>query len=288
MLALPNRENSPNKAPSRSLPKGDRKQPGKARHDEIDGVGACRHFLWVAGFNQEHCIVALAKPFHVPRRPPHTRSGEGRLGNGLINRDPAAKLAVDQKLAAWEVVIAMATAFVLTFVAVVFRLLVPTLGTWNFVPMGAVALYAGSRLPRRWAWLVPAVAMVLSDLVLDYGTHRPLFELSRWAIYATFAATTVLGQFANGRLGQSWLLPLLSLGASTLFFLTSNLAVWCEGSLYPLTPAGLAACYWAGVPFFGRTIAADLVGTGLLFDLGPAIERAAQRWTRPRTAEVTK
>jgi len=180
----------------------------------------------------------------------------------------------------------MATAIVLTFVAVVFRLSSPLLGTWNFVPMGAVALYAGSRLPRRWAWLVPPAAMVLSDLVLDHGTHRPLLELSRWAIYATFAATTLLGPLANSPRGRTWLLPLLSLGASTLFFLTSNFATWAEGLLYPLTPAGLAACYWAAIPFFGRTVLADLIGTGLLFGLGPVFERAARRLNRPRRAEA--
>jgi len=183
-----------------------------------------------------------------------------------------------------EIVIVMGTALVLTFIAGIFRLAAPVLGTWNFVPIGAVALFAGSRLPRRWAWLVPICAMVLSDMVLDYGKHRPLLELSRLAIYATFAATTLLGPLANGRAGQTWLLPVLSFGASTLFFLTSNYAVWGEAQLYPLTPAGLAACYWAAIPFFGRTVAADLLGTGVLFDFGPAFERAARRLSRSRPA----
>ena len=36
----------------------------------------------------------------------------------------------------------------------------------NAVPMGALALFAGASLPRRWAWIVPVAAMGLSDLVL--------------------------------------------------------------------------------------------------------------------------
>ena len=46
--------------------------------------------------------------------------------------------------------------------------------------MGAVALYAGARLPRRWAWVVPIAAMALADLALDYGHHRPILDLTRW------------------------------------------------------------------------------------------------------------
>jgi Family of unknown function (DUF6580) len=186
----------------------------------------------------------------------------------------------------------MLAALVLALIAVVFRLLPPYLSAswnldiWNFIPMGAVALFAGSRWPRRWAWLVPVAAMMLSDAVLDHGTHRPLLELSRWTIYATFGTTTFLGLAANQPRSKAWLLPALSLGASTLFFLTSNFAVWAEGSLYPLTPAGLAACYWAAIPFFGRTIVADLIGTGLLFSLGPVFERAARRLNRLGRAET--
>ncbi len=186
----------------------------------------------------------------------------------------------------------MFAALILTLIAVAFRLLPPylaaswNLDVWNFVPIGAVALYAGSRLPRRWAWLVPVAAMMLSDVVLDYGTHRHLFELSRWTIYATFGATTLLGLAANQPQSRALLLPALSLCASTLFFLTSNFAVWTEGSLYPLNPAGLAACYWAAIPFFYRTIVADLVGTGLLFGLGPVFERAARRSNRRQPAEA--
>ena len=109
----------------------------------------------------------------------------------------------------------MLAALFLTLIAVAFRLLPPYLSAswnldgWNFVPMGAVALYAGSRMPRRWAWLVPVAAMMLSDIVLDYGTHRPLFELSRWAIYATFGATTLLGLAAKQPRCRAWLLPAL-------------------------------------------------------------------------------
>ena len=49
----------------------------------------------------------------------------------------------------------------------------------NFVALGALALYSGARLPRRWAWAVPLAAMALSDFFLDFGTGRKAVSLVR-------------------------------------------------------------------------------------------------------------
>jgi hypothetical protein len=178
----------------------------------------------------------------------------------------------------------MLTAITLVVLSVICRLLSPILHGWNFVPMGAVALYAGARLPRRWAWVVPLAAMAISDLVLDYGTQRP--ELTRWVIYVTFAGATLIGPVANRPKIGRWLLPVLSLSASMLFFVTSNLATWAEGLEYPLTLAGLVQCFYRAIPFYGNTVMADLLGTAVLFGLGPVFERAFQRLARPRLADL--
>jgi hypothetical protein len=182
----------------------------------------------------------------------------------------------------------MLTAFVLTALAVLFREFSSTYQMWNLAPLGAISLYAGSRLPRRWAWIVPVVAMMISDLFLDQERYRPTFELTRWTIYATFAVTTLLGPLANWPRFGRWLLPVLSVTGSTVFFITSNLATWGEGLLYPMTIAGLISCFVAAIPFFGNTIVADLMGTAVLFGLGPVFERAARSVTGRRTAAVAQ
>ncbi len=181
----------------------------------------------------------------------------------------------------------MLTAIILTALAVLCRVGASTFQLWNFAPLGAVSLFAGSRLPRRWAWVVPVGAMAISDSVLDQDRSRPLLELTRWAIYATLVATALLGRLANSPRFGRWMLPFLAVGGSTLFFLTSNLATWAEGLLYPMTLSGLLSCYTAAIPFFRNTIAADLLGTALLFGLAPSFERAALQWARPRLAEIT-
>ena len=152
---------------------------------------------------------------------------------------------------------------------------------WNLVPMGALALYAGASLPRRWAWIVPVAAMGLSDLMIDgaglghYAIGRPFLDPSRWIIYASFALTTLMGPLARRPKVGPWLLPVLSLSASALFFLTSNFGAWLVPEMnYPRNLAGLLTCYVAAIPFIHQTILADLAGTAVLFGLDAILERA--------------
>ncbi|HEY3203742.1 MAG TPA: TonB-dependent receptor [Thermoanaerobaculia bacterium] len=136
----------------------------------------------------------------------------------------------------------------------------------NFVALGALALYSGARLPRRFSFAVPLAAMALSDFVLDLGTGRAAISSVRLTIYATFATIVLAGGLARRKAGPARLTA-LSLAASTLFLLTSNFAEWAGDPLYPKTPAGLLLCYAAAVPFFWNTLAADLLGTAGLFGL---------------------
>lgn len=149
----------------------------------------------------------------------------------------------------------------------------------NAVPLGAIALYAGARLPRRWAFAVPVAAMVLSDLYLDAFVYpamqgRGFFSLVRLTNYIAFAAVAELGGLVRKDLGPFGRAG-MSLGASTLFFLASNFAVWVmgEGLRFPLTPAGLLACYTFALPFFGNTVIADLLGTLGLFGTEAVVSR---------------
>lgn len=167
----------------------------------------------------------------------------------------------------------MTTALTLIFLGVLTRL-VPH--PPNFVPMAAIALYAGARLPKRFAWAIPLLAMALSDIVIDGGFGSFGFA-GRWVSYATFALVVGLGR---GLLrGENVAMPTrfgMSLVGSTLFFLTTNFAVWAEqgGYSYPLTWNGLVTTYAVAIPFFGNSVAADLIGVGALFSLDAIVSRA--------------
>ncbi len=143
----------------------------------------------------------------------------------------------------------------------------------NLSPFGGLSLYAGARLPRRWAWAVPLVAMALADTIIENGTGRSTFTPVRGTIYVTYAATALLASWGLRGRKSPWTLPAWSLAASTLFFLMTNLAVWATGGMFPSTAAGLVACYVAALPFFGNTVVADLAGTAVLFGLGALVRQ---------------
>jgi Family of unknown function (DUF6580)/TonB-dependent Receptor Plug Domain len=151
----------------------------------------------------------------------------------------------------------------------------------NFVALGALALFSGARLPLRWAWAVPLGALALSDVFLDFGTGRAAVSGVRITIYATFAAIVLAGRALRGREGVGRLAA-FSIGASLLFFVTSNFAEWVADPKYPKTPAGLALCYAAAIPFFWATLTADLLGTAALFGLDSLSHREASRRQRRR------
>jgi hypothetical protein len=143
----------------------------------------------------------------------------------------------------------------------------------NFTPVAALALFGGARFDRKlWAFGVPLAAMLLSDSLLELLTGRG-FHSGMYAVYASFAAVVGLGLWLH-RHGGAVNTGLAALAASGLFFLTTNFAVWLQlPPLYPRTGAGLLACYTAAIPFFGPTLAGDLLYTTVLFGAFALAER---------------
>lgn len=135
----------------------------------------------------------------------------------------------------------------------------------NFAPINAIALFAGAYLANRksFAFAVSILAMLLSDTVLEMLTGWG-FHSGMWVIYGTMALITLLGlRLAKDR-------SIISIGsttlvASALFFLLTNFAVWANSGMYPLTLAGLQACYIAALPFFQNSLAGDAFYAVVLF-----------------------
>ncbi len=143
----------------------------------------------------------------------------------------------------------------------------------NFTPVGAIALFGAAYFPkRRAAFLVPFIAMWLSDLFLNNVTYAHMFP-EYYQGFQWFGSVWVYGAFVLiGLMGIYTLRKITPLrvggsafGASLLFFTVTNFGVWIGSSMYPKTAAGLGACFAAGIPFFGNTLLGDLVYCGILF-----------------------
>ena len=129
---------------------------------------------------------------------------------------------------------------------------------WNFTPIGAMALFSGAMFrDRRAAFLFPLVALFAGDLFI--GLHRLIP-----VVYASFLLSVLIGTGLANRRGLLRIGSAVFLGALQ-FFLVTNFAVWQLFGTYPHTPSGLAACYIAGLPFFGNALAGDALYATLFF-----------------------
>lgn len=153
------------------------------------------------------------------------------------------------------------TLLVLAGLAVLWRL-VPH--DWNITPMAALALFAGARLRTPLAGMALALAaMLVSDLALGF---YPGFE---W-VYAGMLAAVVVGRGIAGR-SAAWFAG-GAVTVSLVFFALSNLGVWLSGTLYPLTGAGLLACYVAALPFLLNSLVGNLFFTAAFYALFTGID----------------
>ncbi len=145
---------------------------------------------------------------------------------------------------------------------------------WNFTPVAAALLYFGARGSRRQLW-APFALLAASDLVLNKFVYAYPFTSDQLAVWAWYAAILLLG--TRLRENTSWLrIGGAALASSVSFFLVSNFAVWASGSMYPKNVSGLMTCYAAGVPFFRRGLAGDMLFTAVLFGV-PAVAAALGR-----------
>lgn len=132
---------------------------------------------------------------------------------------------------------------------------------YNFTPLGAMALFGGAHFKsKRWAFLVPVLALLVSDALLG-------FHSTMWAVYGSFILMVAIGmgflkKITAGRVAGTALL------SSVIFFLITNFAVWLNaGGFYPKTFMGLMACYGAGLQFYQYTVFGNLFLNSVMGDL---------------------
>ena len=140
---------------------------------------------------------------------------------------------------------------------------------WNFTPMMAIGLIAGSHARTAGTGvLATLLALVLSDAVLGF---YPGF----WYVYAAALIPVLLGRLICDRSGAS-VIAAAALASSLSFFLITNFMVWATGPMYPHTIGGLSACYLAGIPFFRNQVLGDAVYTVAIFGGYAILNRLCQ------------
>jgi len=110
---------------------------------------------------------------------------------------------------------------------------------WNFTPMMAIGLFAGSQAGKTsTSVLATLFALALSDAVLGF---YPGF----WYVYAAALVPVLLGRLIRHR-GGSGAIAAAAFASSLSFFLITNFMFWATSFWYPHTAAGLSACFSSG------------------------------------------
>lgn len=127
----------------------------------------------------------------------------------------------------------------------------------NFAPITAIALFSGVYLEKRYALILPFLAMIISDYFL--GFHSTILF-----VYLSFLVSGLIGLWIRTNKKTSTVIG-GSLISSIAFFIITNFGFWAATNMYEKSFEGLMYCYYMGIPFFKGTIMGDLFYTGMFF-----------------------
>ena len=128
----------------------------------------------------------------------------------------------------------------------------------NFTPIIAIGLFGGAYFQdRRLAFLIPLIAMIISDAFL--GFHGTMIF-----VYSSLILISMMGVTLKNRITIKNCL-VITLGGSLLFFLITNFGVWIMSGFYEKSIVGLLTCYSMALPFFHNTLAGSVVYSAIMF-----------------------
>ena len=137
----------------------------------------------------------------------------------------------------------------------------------NMSPIMAIALLGGAYFDdKRLAFLLPLLAMVLSDIFLG-------FYMVSIFVYISFGIGILIGFVLRKRVKVQNIV-LATIAGSVVFFMITNFGSWLTDPMYqPLNFASLSRCYTLAIPFFRNTVLGDMGYVVVLFGSYALAER---------------
>ena len=148
----------------------------------------------------------------------------------------------------------------------------------NFAPITALALFSAVYLDKKLTFIIPILAVLLSDYVIGFYTGMS------W-VYASMFGVGMIGLWLRKHPSVMNTVG-ATLTGSILFFVVTNFGVWISSQVsYPHTLAGVVQCYVAAIPFFRNTLAGDACYVTAMFGLYALAKKFIPR-LQPTPAEI--
>ncbi len=158
--------------------------------------------------------------------------------------------------------------FLIILVAAATRF-IPLMGdaNWfNFTPVGAIALFAGTHFKNRWkAYAVPLLLLLVSDIFINYmytgqwGVFYSGFAL----VYLCFGIMVFIGSLIKKVSVGSVLLA--SLAGVLIHWLVTDIQPWLTSPMYSKDITGYYQSLIAAIPFEKNLLLGNLVFGAVLY-----------------------
>jgi hypothetical protein len=168
----------------------------------------------------------------------------------------------------------------------------------NFSPMAALCLCAAACLPRRWAIILPFVALIGTDLLLNWhysrmspaGKEYSFISVELLGKTLAFVAIATFGWQLRKQARARVLLP-AAIGSSLFFYVVTNTAAWLSDPGYASSFAGWTQALTTGLPqypstwtFYRNTFVSDVLFTMLFLACMRVRPPHAEPKTQPAAA----
>jgi len=128
----------------------------------------------------------------------------------------------------------------------------------NFAPIAAIALFSGAYFDKKYMFIIPIAAMLLSDIFIGFHSTMP------W-VYGSFILIGIAGIWLKSHKKVGYIIG-TTLVSSILFFIITNFGIWTAG-YYSYTFNGLIECYTMAIPFFRNSLAGDFIYVTAMFGI---------------------
>ncbi len=139
----------------------------------------------------------------------------------------------------------------------------------NFIPMLAICIFTAKIFSKRMALLIIISSFMLSDVLVSFYSHYPMFSMWSLFTYSGIIATLLLASSTRSSLKKqtSNLITIIILTLISVlgYWVWTNFGVWLFSDIYAHTADGFVMCYMLALPFLKNSLLANATGLLILF-----------------------